>query len=281
VTNDPLEAAWAPFAAGIADSNLRGLYDDADGDGELNIIEWLTGSLGIFNIPDATVATDTQILVASYFANRGIVPLAINRGPFDDYDADGFSNIIELIFGSDLLSNASLPSTSPLEIFVAEELIQLNIIPGTNGNVLADVAPGFDYDEDGKSNIVELQNNTDPTDSGNTPATDAVDDLVAVYFAENGIFSNPAPLKIGPDDDFDDGGASNLVEIALQPSGLANDGGTFDFALDETAEVDAAVDLRIDSSYGTGSYTAAGNFDNDTYTNLEELALGTDPTVAN
>ena len=43
-----------------------------------------------------------------------------------------------------------------------------------------------DYDGDGKSNIVELQNNTDPTDgAGNTPATDAVDDLSrGLYFAE-------------------------------------------------------------------------------------------------
>jgi len=290
VTNDPLEAAWAPFAAGIADSNLRGLYDDADGDGELNIIEWLTGSLGIFNIPDATVATDTQILVASYFANRGIVPLAINRGPFDDYDADGYGNLAEIALGFDATDGSSKPSLSPLEKFVFEDLLASGVIPGIDGVAASDLEPESDYDGDGKSNIIELQNNTNPTDGGDTPTTDAVDDLIALYFANNNVFGSPAPANIGPDDDFDGGGATNLAEIALSPvpdliSNTSNDVFYDNLELDgitpAPTEVDDRVDTRIDIVYVPGTYTATGNPDGDVYNNIQELALGTDPTNPN
>ncbi len=274
VTNDQLEAAWALVAASITDPSLRGLYDDGDGDGELNIIEWLTGNLGFFAIPDGVFATEEEILVASYFASRGIVPLAANRGPFDDYDSDGYDNLLEIAFGFDATVGSSTPALSPLEEFVFGEFIALGIIPGIDGVLASDLEPDADFDDDGKSNIIELQNDTDPADGGDTPATDAVDDLVAEYFANSGVFGNPAPADIAPSDDFDSGGASNLAEIALGTN--PDDGGA-----DDSADVDLDVDTFIDANYSAGTYTAAGNPDGDIYNNLEEIALGTDPTVFN
>ncbi len=261
---------------GVVDPTLNGPFDDADGDGESNIIELLTGST-IFdanNPIDGNTATEEQILVASYFANRGILPATPNRGPFDDYDSDGYGNLLEIALGFDATDGSSTPSLSPLEKFVFEELLALGVVPGVDGVLASNLAPDGDFDGDGKSNIIELQNDTDPADGGDIPATDAVDDLVAEYFANNGVFGNPAPADIAPTADFDAGGASNLAEIALGTD--PDDGGA-----DDSVNVDLDVDTFIDANYTPGAYTAAGNPDGDTFNNLEEIALGTDPTVFN
>lgn len=379
----------------------HGPFGDKDGDGETNIVEILTGATpDDANNFDGSFAPLTDIITASYFANRGVVPGAINTPRLDilasdDFDGDGVSNLVELITDRDPAAQPTDddPVVTAAEAYVISEMAALGVIPGTDGDTTSGVALEADYDSDGKTNIVELQLGTDPTDGGDVPvstaledfvvtemakvgafganlvailpdgdqdsdgktnivelqndtnpngggsvpATTDLEDYVVTQMANLGVFSNPAPGLIAPDEDFDSDGKSNIVELqsgtdptkdfSVAVSSLVEDfvitqmanfgafGGNAmdilpsedndgngasnlaeiaftvalgvsvdpttddaaDDAYDTPAELDTAVDAFIDAQYGPGDYTASGNPDGDAFTNLEELALGTDP----
>ena len=283
VSYDSLSAAWDPLAAGIADPNERGLFDDGDGDGESNIAEWLTGTIIDPFVPDGVTASDAELLVASYFANRGVVPFTPNRGPFDDFDSDGFSNLLEIAFGTDPILASSIPSLSVIEKYVADEMLLLNVIPGINGATQASLAPATDFDGDGESNLVELQLGTDPSVGGSFFGADEVDVLVAEGLAAVNAFNDTSTAaddgSFLPSGDFDTGGATNLAELAFGSD--PNDAGADDGPLDTVGEVDTEVDSFIDANFTPGTYLAADDPDLDGFNNLEEIALGTNPLVSN
>jgi hypothetical protein len=278
-TTDAMNALY-----GVSGGSNRA-SDDFDSDEKTNLIELLYGT-------DPTDPLDTPVLnaadvfVAELLANYGVAGVSEpDIGPNDDYDGDGFSNIVELMEGTnpnDSPSNRDRPDTSDLGVYVIESLAQ-SLATDEFGVNLENIGPLDDFDEDGASNIAELQLGRDPVDDSDAGTTTALEDFVAERFAvDYEIYDSAIAGDISPTGDYDGDGASNIAELQLGRNPIDD----VDVGLTTNLENDVAEDFAViydifGPAAGAGSILPNGDYDLDEVTNSVEIDNGTDPTDGN
>lgn len=269
---------------GVALPNI-GPADDFDADGVSNIVELMYGT-NPNDGSDAPVLSSLDAFVAAELASSGAFGVGVaNIGPADDYDSDGITNIVELLYNTNPSSGSSVPALTDLDIYVADELVARGVF----GVGVANIGSTQDYDTDLISNIAELMYGTDPTDSNDTPALSPLEQSVAEALAAAGAYQDIVsgfPLaNIGPTEDYDSDGANNTVEI---------NAGT-----DPTDPLDfpgGSVEASILDAFADDGVTPGGSFngqpvvasdlepgadlDGDGMSNLMEYALGGSMTDA-
>ena len=131
-----------------------------------NLIELLSGTdpTDVDSVP-AFAADSLEAFVIEELANSGVLEQdSASIGPYDDYDADTISNVVELMYATNPNDDTDTPVLSPLDITVAEALAAL-LNSGQYGIGLTNIGPTDDFDADGVSNIDELNNVTNPNDA--------------------------------------------------------------------------------------------------------------------
>jgi hypothetical protein len=158
-------AALGVFGVVAVDEANFAPDDDFDFDGTTNVVELLYGTDPTVNTGGAAVSAVNQF-VASELALAGVhVVGASNVGRTQDYDSDGISNVVELLYGFDPNDDTDTPVLSALEVFVAEGMAEAGVhIVGAS-----DIGPEDDYDSDTFSNVDELNQDSDPNDIADTP----------------------------------------------------------------------------------------------------------------
>lgn len=263
------------FYYGVTSPAANGPLDDADSDGESNIVELVRGS-DPNNSSDISSATPAEEYVIEQMVVTFGADVESNLlGLEDDYDGGGDTNIAELQLGATDPTNAlDDPGYSSLETHVATKMAEYGALNGISGVTPGDLGPDDDADTDGKSNIIELQLGNDPNNGADTPASGDVLDFVAEGMADSGILTgvNAFAFQIDPDGDFDVGGASNLGELAF--------GFDPNNAGDDPVSIDDLVEAEMTGTYGAVApdLQADDDKDGDAATNLEEIATGFDPT---
>lgn len=143
-----------------------------------------------------------------------------------------------------------------------------------------------DFDDDGVSNIAELQLGADPTDASSGGTISDLEAQVAERFAfDFGVFGLPAPADLGPFADRDGDGTSNLAEMQLGFDPTNPDEAPAD-SLSPTSIfiAESFAQQGIFNAMGDNIFAASLNkssdFDGDGESNLMELALGGDMALA-
>jgi alpha-tubulin suppressor-like RCC1 family protein len=206
--------AAALIILGVVSPESTSPIEDYDFDGISNIAELLYGS-------DPTDGGDTasvdavQAFVVEQMSQIGVFdPLTTDFAPSDDFDFDGISNLVELLYGTDPTASGSVPEpvVDDLDIFVAEEMADAGaLLVG-----ISNVGPNQDFDSDGIPNVVELLYATNPNDSGDTPVLSSLEvtvaEQMAAFLAAADLITIGAP-NIGPADDYDGNSINNIDEI--------------------------------------------------------------------
>lgn len=260
-----------------ADYDPDGDYDE---DGMSNILEITLGRNPIVYY-DGGSTTELEAYVAQVFVDDfGIYGASLsNLAPDDDYDSDGTSNIAELQLGRDPTSTVDAADTSELENYVAEAFASDFAIYGDG--VEGDISPLGDYDQDGDSNLAELQLGMSLISNAGSTTVSELDGEVAEAFAlDYGVFGSAIVGDISPAGDYDGDGFVNALEL--------------EFGTDPTDGADVPSDLDSEESL-LSSFVEEGvlagadyegrtveeadllpdaDFDGDGVTNLMEYALG-------
>jgi uncharacterized protein YheU (UPF0270 family) len=253
--------------------------DDYDGDGKTNLVELALGSAPTY-ANDTPVSSEIEdyVLTEVLESLGQLFPLPDNYAPTDDYDADGESNIAELLYGTDPTDGADSAGLSALQIFVAEEMAEIGVF----GAGAVNFAPDDDYDFDTLNNLIELLSGTNPTDVDSVPAfsADSLEAFVIEELANEGVLEQDS-ASIGPYDDYDADTISNIVELmyATNPN---DDTDTLTLSsLDITVAEELAA-LLNPVQYGSGldEIEATGDFDADGHSNIDELNNETNPNDA-
>jgi hypothetical protein len=184
--------------------------EDIDEDGVSNLIELLFGNDPIDNA-DFPILTAEEVFVAEQMSSIGTPGYNMaDIGPADDFDGDLVSNVVELLSGFDPTSAAAIPVLTLLEVFVVEQLAESGALVVNAPNR----EPTQDYDNDGISNIAELQYDRNPSNSADVPVLSGLEVRVAQEMAIlYDVFGAPAPFNIGPFDDYDSDGVDNIDEL--------------------------------------------------------------------
>jgi hypothetical protein len=252
--------------------------DDYDDDGVSNIVELQLGSDPADDLGTPT-PTFLEAFVALGMAEAGVYgsPAPLLISPLDDYDADGVNNALELTSGSNPNDPLDTADTNSREYFVAEQMLRLNAF---DFQPVANYAPDDDFDVDGVSNIVELQLGRFPPYDFDAGSTTDLQNFVAerfVYGYTTSVFGFPAPANIGPDDDYDSDGTSNIAEMQLEGDPTSDlDAGTISKIEAYVAEGMAAV--GVFGSPAPDNIGPSNNYDTDWVNNALELMLGSDPS---
>jgi alpha-tubulin suppressor-like RCC1 family protein len=263
-TLSPLEVMVAEEMAdsgalGVGIANI-GPSDDYDADTVSNLAEIYAGT-------DPTTGPVAAVTVVDYVTAE-MAALGATTGaiaPSADFDHDGVSNLVELQYGTDPTIQGDQPTVDAVDIFVAEQMADA----GALGIGAASVAPAFDYDSDGYSNLVELLDGTNPNDNADAPTLSLLEVMVAEEMAEFGALG-VGIANIGPNDDYDADGADNLTEIyrSTDPTDVAV----------VPAGVATYVDIQMTALGATsGLVEANDDFDGDGVSNLVELQYGNSP----
>ncbi|NMA17139.1 MAG: hypothetical protein GX935_07850 [Erysipelotrichia bacterium] len=225
---------------------LDPLVDDAggdpDNDGLPNLLEYQWGLNPIVASPDNDMDGLPDAWEYHWFST--LVP-----GPFDDQDNDGLSNRAEFL----LLTDPTVPDVDT-DGDGMPDVWELRFgldSASAEGNDGADGDP----DNDGLTNIEEMQHGTDPQN----PDTDG-DGMPDGWEVQHGL----NPLLDDAWDDLDGDGVPNIEDPAPNFMDADNDG------MPDTWETRYGLDPTIDDS--------GGDLDGDGLTNLEEYQLGTDPS---
>jgi len=111
-----------------------------------------------------TALNDDEIFVINQLAGSGVLQTGIsNYLPDEDFDGDGVSNIAEILYGFSPNNDQSVPVISPLEISVAEAIVQFPGFVFAGFGPYVDIGPFENYDGSGDNNIDEINAGTDPT----------------------------------------------------------------------------------------------------------------------
>ncbi|MDQ8208704.1 CARDB domain-containing protein [Coraliomargarita sp. SDUM461003] len=264
---------------GVYDYTLMRDRDDYDGDGVSNFVELQLGT-DPTDANDVSNPTFLEMFVAQGMGDAGVYgsPIPLNIGPLDDYDNDGDSNALELMSGSNPSNHGSTVVSQPVPYFVAVQLLNYNAF---DVQPVDKYAPGDDYDGDGVSNIVELQLGRDPTDAADANSTTVLQNFVAERFVNvYSVYGAPAPLNIGPLEDYDGDGVSNLAEIQLGGNPIS-DLDTGEFSIMQAYTAVGMANAGVFGPEVQVSIQPNDNYDNDLINNGLEVMLGSDPTDAN
>ena len=198
-------------------------------------------------------------------------------GPLEDYDADGTSNIAELLLASNPTNDNDAGIVSNLEAYTAEGLAGLGTfsLPAPEG-----IGPAANLDNDLVNNALELMLGFDPTDAASGPATNTLEYFVAEQLFLLDAFANYQVSNYGPLDDLDGDGMSNISELQLgsdptDPGDVAT-ANEIEITLSESF---AEAGVFVGETFNAVLVTAAdldsdADFDGDGESNLFEWALG-------
>jgi hypothetical protein len=278
---DPLQQfVINEFAArGELDLRNQGPSQDFDGDGVSNIAELQLGTDPTDAGSGGSIG-ELEALVAERFAfNHGVFgsPPPSDLGLFDDRDDDGTSNLAEMQLSTDPTDLASGASLGALESFVAEEFAITYEVAFPEE--VSNLEPLQDFDDDGTSNIAELQLGSDPTDPTSGADTGELEAFVAEQVAtKHALFGNPAPADLAPLDDQDGDGISNIAELQLgaDPTSAASGSGIGD--VDAFVAEQFAVVHGLFEPLEPGNLAPLDDHDGDGLSNIAEMQLGSDPT---
>ena len=236
--------------------------EDFDGDGFTNIEEIRSGSDPLDNTNTPTDSDNDGISDVDEVNLLGTDPNSsdsdssntagtdesgnsIGDGQ-EDFDGDGFTNLEEIMAGTDPLDNADVPTDTDNDgISDITEITILGTDPNDADSDSSNTA-GIDesansvsddledFDGDGFTNLEEISAGSDPLDDTDSPA------------------------------DSDGDGVSDITEVTIL--------GTNPFDSDSDSSNTAGTD-ESGNSVGDGQE----DFDGDGYTNLEEISAGTDP----
>lgn len=250
------------------------LSGDFDGDGIDDLVEIIAGS----NPGDSeSVPAAEENFVAEELADRGVLSI-INTSPGEDFDSDGVSNLVELLYGFDPTDSGATPTLTAEEVFVAQEMSSL----GAFGLGIANIGPDDDFDLDTISNVVELLSGTDPTDATDAVALSALEQFVTDQLGFNGAFVLNAP-NLAPREDYDGDGISNIAELQYGRDPVdATDVPALSFLEERVAEDFAELYDTYGAPVSPGPGGGIGPFedyDNDGDINIDEINDGTDPTI--
>jgi len=138
--------------------------------------------------------------------------------------------------------------------------------------------PGDDFDGEGVSNIAELQFDADPTDASSGGSIGDLEALVAEEFAfEFGLFGSPAPTALGPFEDRDGDGSSNLAEMQLRTDPTDPAAGGDATALDVFVAEQFALEYNLVLPPNADELSPLADRDGDGISNIAEMQSGTDP----
>ncbi|MEO0511236.1 MAG: hypothetical protein AAF065_15405 [Verrucomicrobiota bacterium] len=283
--------AWLALGTFNTDGPVENFlpYQDFDGDGIDNVTEFAIAGRSPANPVDVLTPTALEEFVADVFtdpvpSDDSIIPdnagegyalfgdPLLNIGPLEDYDADGTSNIAEILRGANPTLDNDAGTISNLEEFTAEGMAQFDVfsLPAP-----ANIEPNSNLDSDLVSNVLELMLGFDPTDGTSGPATNTLAYDVAEELVLTNAFDFYDVADFGPFDDLDGDGFSNIAEQLL-----------FDEADDpasQPSEIDAYTAEEfalLNVFFITINYNATDDFDGDGTSNIAELQLGRDPSSA-
>ena len=257
---------------------------DFDLDGISNIAELQLDTDPTDSLSGAAISPLTAFVAERFALNHGIFgfPAPANLEPDGDFDGDVRSNLAELQLGSDPTDADSGTTITELDGFIAERFaIDFGLFsePSPSNLGLFD-----DQDGDGVSNLAEIQLGTDPTNASDGSSTNPTDAFVAEQFALLGRF-NPLPARTAPNQDFDFDNVSNIAELQLgfdptDPDDAPADSlsPTSRFIAERFAQ-QGVLNTTSDNIFAA-SLKQSSDFDGDGESNLMELALGGDMTLA-
>jgi hypothetical protein len=276
-------SALQMFYFGVTNPAVNRPLDDADSDGQSNLVELLGSS------DPSNAGVTSELSVADAYTLEGMIVFfganvtTVNNGAQDDLDGDGESNLTELQLSSNP-NNASITSGAT----IADEFVITGLANAGGFNDLAivtddaDFLAGGDLDGDGESNLAELQLGSNPNNAADTNGATAIEAFVAEGMARFGVLNGVSavlPANFAPDGDFDIDGESNLVELQLgsNPNSLV--------ILTGRSEVEHRVAEAM-ATFGvfngvagvtTSNLTPSADFDGGGASNIAELVLGDNP----
>lgn len=219
--------------------------EDLDSDGIPNRYEYLWGLNPLVAAPDADMDGLPDDWERRWFSS-------LKYGPEDDPDEDGLSNLVEFRIHT-YPTRANLDTDGDGMPDSWETRYDLDK-QSANGDDGADGDP----DNDGLTNIEEMQHGTDPQN----PDTDG-DGMLDGWELQHGL----NPLRDDAYEDLDGDGVPNINDI--EPSVADTDGDGLPDWWEEQ------YDLIYVSA--EGDHGADGDLDKDGLTNMEEFLLGTKP----